>query len=130
MTTPFGSWLWFDMGSGAKLTNADVIRANAVMPVAGTIKSVIVGAMVALTTGGGTLGVYKYVGTVSANILSAATVDLQADITAGVGAARTLTTAPTTLRVAAGDIIAAVWTLTTVGTTGHACLVAVEPDYW
>lgn len=130
MTTPFGSWLWFDLSTRHKLANADSVRADAIMPVAGTIKSVIVGGIAALTTGGGVLGVYKYVGTVSTNILSAATVDLQSGVTAGVAAAQTLTTAPTTLRVAAGNVLEAVWTLTTVGSTGHSCLVAVEPDYW
>lgn len=131
MTTPFGSWLWFDLSPKGALASTKDIEAGVPMPVAGTIKEVWVGGKTTLTTGGGTLGVYKYVGTVSANVLSAATIDLQSGITAGVPAKATLTTAPTTLRVAAGNMLVASWILTTVVTANdHTCLVAVEPDVW
>lgn len=131
MTTPFGSWLWFDLSPKSALASTVNQKAAVPVPVAGTIKEVWVGGMTTLTTGGGTLGVYKYVGTVSANVLSAATVDLQSGITAGVPAKATLTTAPTTLRVAAGDMLLASWVLTTVVTTNaHTVMVAVEPDNW
>lgn len=131
MTTPFGSWLWFDLSPKSALASTVNQVVGVPMPVSGTIKEVWVGAQTTLTTGGGTVGVYKYVGTVSANVLSAATVNLQSGVTAGVPAKATLTTAPTTLRVAAGNMLIASWVLTTVVTVNtHTVLVAVEPDNW
>lgn len=131
MTTPFGSWLWFDLSVKGPLASTKDVEVCIPMPVAGTVKEVWAGGKTTLTTGGGTLGVYKYAGTVSANVLSASTIDLQSGITAGVPAKATLTTAPTTLRVAAGNLLVASWVLTTVVTTNsHTLMVAVEPDNW
>lgn len=132
MPTPFGARIYFDLGvrcDEADLADNDVVVTGVVMPVAGTVKAIYVGASVLPTTG--TLAVAKSA-TTAVNLLSAATVDLAA-LTANVGASQTLATVPASLEVVAGDIIKATWTLTDITVTDDAvlaCTVAIEPKVW
>ena len=115
------SWIPLDLG----LQGATTAVKEVAVPVAGVVKEVWVGAQVLATTG--TCAVAK--GTI--NLLTATNVNLASDIAAGVAASQTLATAATTLRVAAGNIIVATWTINTAGSfTGGACLVWIEPDIW
>ncbi len=126
MPTPRSSWVYVDLSPSIAVANTAVLVAKP-SPVAGTIKEVWVGINTVLTTGGGVVAVAKG----AANILSATNVDLQSGVTAATPAKATLTTAQSTLKVAAGDLLKATWTLTTAAITNAAtCLVAVEPDLW
>lgn len=130
MPTPSGATIWVDLSPTVAVANQSQLIAKPA-PVAGTIKTVWVGINTILTTGGGILAVAK----AGANVLSSASYNLGAaetpDLVAATPEAATLTTAPTTLRVAAGNLLAATWTLTTIAVTNAAmCLVGIEPDRW
>lgn len=122
------AWEPFDLGCrAAAYSNGDTVKVQVPVPFAGTIKEVWVGALTTVTTGGGIVALAKG----STNILSASNVDLQSGLTAGTAALQTLAANGQTLKVAAGDILSALWTLTTVGSfDGGACRVYIEPDNW
>ncbi len=129
MASPLSGWLWFDLGQKAIEVNGENAKCCAVVPIDGTVMEVRVGQTTLHASGGGSMTVYKQAGTVTANLLSAASIDLSAG-TLGVGAAQTLTTAGASLRVAANNLLVAVYTLTTAVTSVVSCMVAVEPAYW
>lgn len=127
MPTPRSAWLWLDLSPDMAVANTDELVIAAV-PVAGTIKSVSICINTLLGAGGGTLAIAKG----SANILSSATYNIGAtDLVAATPEFATLTTAGSTLKVAAGDLIKATWVLTTCAVTNAAqVLVAIEPAEW
>ena len=78
---------------------------------------------------GGTLAIAKG----SANVLSSTTYNIAAggDLTAATPESATLTTAGSTLKVAAGDQFKATYVLTTAASGNAATvIVAIEPDIW
>jgi hypothetical protein len=129
MPTTRGAYEWVDLSYMPFVANTNRIVSRPA-PCAGTIKSVLIGVKTLLTTGGGILAVAKG----SASILSSASYNIGAagDLVADTFEAATLTTAPTTLRVAAYDTLNATWTLTTAASTHSpfVCLIAIEPDTW
>lgn len=81
----------------------------------------------------GTLAVAKLAGATASNLLTAASVDLASGISAGVGAAQALSVAAPALKVAAGNMLRATWTLSDITVTDDAvftCIVGVDPDGW
>lgn len=129
MPTPLSAWLWLDLGVKTIEVNAENPKVVCVVPINGTVREVRMGQAVAHASGGGSTLIYKQAGTVTTNLLSAASVDLSA-LATGVAAAQTLTTANTALRVAQNDIIVAAYTITTAVTSTVGCTVAIEADYW
>ena len=130
MPTPQSAWVWVDLSPKIAVANTNELVIKAA-PLAGTIQSCLIGINTILTTGGGTVAVAK----AGASIISSSTYNLGAaatpDLVAQTIEAATLTTAPTTLKVAANDLLSATWTLTTAAITNAACLlVAIEPDTW
>jgi hypothetical protein len=127
MPTPRSAWIWLDLSPDIAVANTDEIIIKAV-PVAGTIKSVSIAINTLLGAGGGTLALAKG----AANVLSSATYNIGAtDLVAATPEFATLTTAGSTLKVAAGDLLKATWTMTTAAVTNAASLlVAIEPDEW
>lgn len=131
MPTGYSSWIWLDLGirgDEADLADNDVVVTGAICPVPGTVKEVWVGTNVLPTAG--TLAVARSAST-AVNLLSAASVNLATGLTAHVGAKQTLAEAGA-LRVAAGNLIKATWTLTDITAGDDAifgCLVGIEPDY-
>lgn len=128
MPTPRSAWVYLDLGTTIDVadTNKIVIAAA---PVAGTIKEVWIGINTLLTTSGGTLAIAKG----SANVLSSTTYNIAAggDLTAATPESATLTTAGSTLKVAAGDQFKATYVLTTAAVGNAATvIVAIEPDIW
>ena len=125
------AWVAFDLG--CKMDNADIADGDVnticvPMPFAGTIKEVWVTADILPTTA--TLTIEKAVGAVDVSVLLA-TCAPQTDLTANVAASVALATNKKTLKVAAGDMLRATWTFTTIATgDGFGCLVMVEPDTW
>jgi hypothetical protein len=127
MPTPRSAWIWLDLSPDIAVANTDEIIIKAV-PVAGTIKSVSIAINTLLGAGGGTLALAKG----AANVLSSATYNIGAtDLVAATPEFATLTTAGSTLVVAAGDLLKATWTMTTAAVTNAASLlVAIEPAEW
>lgn len=129
MATPLSGWLWVDLGQKAVEVNGEQTKTSFTVPMDGTIMEVWVGQQTLHASGGAVVALAKYVGTVSSNILSAATVDLSAG-TAGVGAKQVLTTATAPLKVSAGNMLVASWTLTTAVAPPISLLVGIEPAHW
>ena len=126
MPTPRCAWVWVDMSPPLDTANA---AQNVVKPVpeAGTIKVVRVVQKLLGAAASASFVLSKN----AINILSAASCDTQADLTAGTGEDLVLTTAPTSLKVATTDYLNAVYTLTTCAlTSGIGVMVAIEPDVW
>jgi hypothetical protein len=96
-------------------------------PCNGVIKQARVAINTKLTTGGGTLALAKG----SVNILSATNVDLQADLANATSELVDLSANEQDLKVTAGDLLKATWTLTTNAVTNAAlCEIAIEPSTW
>ena len=133
MPTPFGARRYFDLGlkcDEADLADNDVVISGVTVPFAGTVAEVWVGCSVLPKTG--TLAVAKLAGDTATKLLSATTVNLASDLVAGVGEACTLSV-PVALRIAAGNMLRATWTLTDITVTDDAvftCIVGVDPDGW
>lgn len=133
MPTPRVGYHFYDLGIKiveTKLADNDVVRVCAPVVAAGTVKEVWVGETVVPTTG--TLAVAKSAAT-NVNLLTASTVNLATGLAAFVAAAQTLAAGLQDLRVAAGDMLTAVWTLTNITTGGgvancFCCTVVVQPD--
>lgn len=128
--TPRSAWHWVDLSPDIAVANTNEIVAKPA-GVAGTIKEIWVGINTILTTGGGTVAVAKG----AVNVLSSTTYNLGAaatpDLVAATPESATLTTAPTSLEVAAASWLKATWTLTTAAVSNAAALlVAIEPDLW
>lgn len=129
MATPLSGWLWVDMGQKAVEVNGEHTKASFVVPMDGTIMEVWLGQATLHAASGNYLLFSKYAGTVSANILSAASIDLSVG-TAGVGAKQVLTTASAPLKVSAGNILVMALTLATAVSPPISLLVGIEPAYW
>lgn len=126
MPSPKGAWVYVDLSPDMAVANQSEIVLKAA-PVSGVIKQVRVAINTLLTTGGGTLALAKG----GVNILSATSVDLQADLVAATSETETLTTTDQDLKVTEGDMLKATWTLTTNAVTNAAfCVVAIEPSDW
>lgn len=128
MPTPRSAWVYLDLGTTIDVADKNKIEIAAA-PVAGTIKEVWIGINTLLTTSGGTLAIAKG----SANVLSSTTYNIAAggDLTAATPESATLTTAGSTLKVAAGDQFKATYVLTTAASGNAATvIVAIEPDIW
>jgi hypothetical protein len=132
MATPYSAHYLLDLGikcDEADLADGDVVVIGAICPYAGIIKAVWAGIRVAPTTA--TLAVAKSAST-NVNVLAAATVNV-ATLVAHTAASQTLATTGTSLRVAAGNMLVATWTLTDLTATddaGYSCTVVIEPDVW
>lgn len=112
----------------ADLADTDVVVTGAICVLAGTVKAIWVGTNTLPTTG--TLAVHKSAAT-GVNLLSDTTLNLATGLTAYVGASQTLSTNGSALKVAAGDIITATWTLTNITATDDAvfsAIVEIEPS--
>lgn len=128
MPTPRSAWVYLDLGTVIETANKNKIVV-AVSPVAGTVKEVWIGINTLLTTSGGTLAIAKG----SANVLSSATYNIGAggDLVAATPESATLTTAGSSLKVAAGDQFKATYVLTTAASGNAATVVvAIEPSVW
>src|SRR5574343_1193667 len=142
MPTPRGSWYTLDLSikeDQADVADNDVVVVGGICPWAGTVKEIWVGESILPTTG--TLAVAKtnQVGGTAGTpvtLLSAATTDLSSATvyTAHTASQMTLTTSTETLKVAAGDIITATWTMTDITLAGADDLfcgsVLIEPNIW
>lgn len=134
MPTPFAARRYFDLGikcDEADLADNDVVISGVTVPFNGTVAEVWAGCSVLPT--GGTLAVAKLAGATATNLLTAASVNLASDIVAGVGEACALATTAISLRVEAGNMLRATWTLTDITVTDDSiftCIVGVDPDNW
>ena len=129
MASPLSGWMWIDLGQKAIEVNGENAKVCAVVPIDGTVMEIRIGQTTLHASGGGTMTIYKQAGTVTANLLSAASIDLSAG-TLGVGAAQVLTTAGAPLKVSQNNLLVAAYALTTAVTSVVSCIVAVEPAYW
>lgn len=131
MPTPNYAHYMLDLGlkyDGADMTDGDIINISAVCPFAGTIKEVWLGVGKTLPTTA-TVAVSKAAST-NISIVSAVTIS---GYTVNVAQSATLTTASAALKVAAGDMLLATWTLTDITVaddSAFACTVIIEPDAW
>jgi len=125
------AWVPFDLGvkmDNADITDADVVIVCVPLPFAGTIKEIWFVADVLPTAA--TVTVEKAVGAVDVSVLAATHVP-NTDLTANVAAKVTVSTDKTALKFAAGDMLRATWTFTTIASgDGFGCWVMVEPDTW
>lgn len=129
MPAPLTGWVWVDLGQKSIEVNGENAKICAVAPMDGTVMEVRIGQTTLHASGGGSMTIYKQAGTVTTNLLSAASVDLSAG-TLGVGAAQTLTTSAASLKVSQNNLIVANYALTTAVTSVVSCIVAIEPAYW
>jgi hypothetical protein len=139
MPSPRGNWYTIDLSirqDEDDLADGEVIVIGGIVPLAGVVKEVWLGLSIKPTTG--TVAVTKQA-TTPVSLLSAATVDLSSitafpTATLYQGVKQTLSTSGAALRVAAGNILTATWTLTdiTLQTVDQAftCTVLVEADVW
>lgn len=142
MPTPRGAWYSIDLSikqDEVDLSNGEVVVVGGICPWAGTVKEVWVGLSILPTTG--TLAVAKSnqvggtAGT-AVSLISAATTDLSSATVYTVHTASQMTLSSSTevLKVAAGDILTATWTLTSITVAGaddlFLCTVLVEPNVW
>ena len=130
MPSPNTGRLYFDLGmkiDNKILANGDVVIICLPVPVDGVVKSIYL--CEDIKVGAGTIAVQRARGTNDLSLLTAATYNL-ATPTANIGTALVLATAPC-LKLLAGDMLRATWTLTTVGSEdGLGCIVEVEPTVW
>jgi hypothetical protein len=132
-----GNWYAVDLsykGDQVDLANGEVIVVGGIVPFAGVVKEVWVGQTILPTTG--TIAVTKQA-TTPVTLLSGATVDLTSTtIFSAVHTAvqQTLSTSGAAVAVAAGNILTATWTLTSITVAGaddlYTCTVLVESDAW
>ncbi len=134
MPTPRYSAIYMlDLGlkyDGADMTDGDIVNVAAICPFAGTIKEIWAGTGKTLATDLQLTGVYKAAST--AVQLLAAAKDLEG-FTVNVAQSVTLTTSTPNLKVAAGNILFATYTLTDITTTDDSavcCTVVIEADEW
>lgn len=126
MPTPRGHRVWVDMSPQLSAADTAVTVVKPV-PVAGTIKVVRV---VQKTLGAAASGTWV-LSKNTVNILSAASIDSQADLVAATPEDVTLTTNSATLKVVTTDMLNAVYTLTTCAlTSAIGVYVGIEPDEW
>jgi hypothetical protein len=93
--------------------------------VAGTVVAVVVGVPVVATSC--VLNVYKN----DVTLVAQQTLTTAGGYVGGTAQSVTLVTTPTSLRVAATDILSANWDVTTAGSyVGGGCTVWIEPDVW
>lgn len=122
--TPNSANIYLDLS----LQDATTGVRQAVVPCAGEVMEVWVGAQVLPTAGN--VAVAKG----AINLLAGTNADIKGSgglFTAGVGMSVPLATAITTRRVAAGDVITATWTIGTAGSmTAASCIVVITPDTW
>lgn len=142
MPTPRGSWYTLDLSikeDQADVADNDVVVVGAICPWAGEVKEIWVGESILPTTA--TLAVSKanQVGGTAGTpvtLLSAATTNLASSTvyTAHTASQMTLTTSTESLKVAAGDILYATWTMTDITLAGaddiFCCSVLIEPNVW
>jgi hypothetical protein len=138
MSTPRAGRHFYDLGikcTETMLADTNVVRVLAPVIAAGVVKEVWVGLTVIPTTGN--VAIAKSAAT-NVNLLTATNVDMASATTtlvAHVAASQTLGTGVQNMRVAAGDMLSAVWTLTNITTGGGVpntfnCTVITEPDTW
>ena len=75
MASPLSGWIWVDLGQKAIEVNGENAKVCAVIPIDGTVMEVRIGQTTLHASGGGTMTIYKQAGTVTANLLSAASID-------------------------------------------------------
>jgi len=140
--TPRGAWYSLDLSikeDQADVANSDVVVVGGICHKAGTVKEILVGETILPTTA--TLAIYKnnqVSGTAGTpvTLLSAATTELASATvyTAHAASAMTLSTSHESLQVAAGDILTATWTMTSITLAGaddlFCCTVLIEPNVW
>lgn len=132
MPTPRGAWYPLDLSikaDEADLANGEVVVVSGIVPTAGTVVEIWVGLSILPTTA--TLAVAKG----GVTLLSAATTNLASSAVYTVHTASQMTLASGGVKkVAAGDMITATWTLTSITVAGaddlFLCTVLVEPDVW
>jgi hypothetical protein len=134
MPTPlFSGSYTLDLGlkcDGADIADGDIVNVAAICPFAGKITAIWAGTGLALGTDVELTGVYK-AATTPVQLISAA-VDLE-DYTVNVAQSVTLTTTTPNLRVAAGNILFATYTLTNITEAADAafcCTVIIAADEW
>jgi hypothetical protein len=138
MSSPKSGWREYDLGIKiveTKLADTDVVRVCVPVGKAGLVKEVWVGLTVIPTTGN--VAIAKSAAT-NVNLLTATNVDMASATTtlvAFTAANQTLAAGVADLRVAAGDMLTAVWTLTNITTGGgvpnvFACTICIEHDEW
>lgn len=136
MPSPRGNWYAIDLsykGDQADIANGDVMVVGGIVPFAGVVKEVWVGQTILPTAG--TIAVTKQAST-PVTLVSGATVDLTSTtiFTTHTAAQQTLSTSGAALAVAAGNILTATWTMTTITVAGaddlYTCVVLVEPALW
>jgi len=132
MPSPRGSWYPLDLSIKADevdLANGEVVVVSGIVPAAGTVVEIWVGLSILPTTA--TLAVAKG----GVTLLSAATTDLSSSTVYTVHTASQMTLASGGVKkVAAGDMLTATWTLTSITVAGaddlFLCTVLIEPDVW
>ena len=125
MASLAGSWVWVDLSPYPSAANTSCLVAKP-CPVEGTIKEVWMSINTVLGAGAGIAALSKN----AVNILSAASVNLETDLTAATAESQVLSTSGVSLKVLTTDTLKAAYTLTTIATTnGIGCLVAIEPSY-
>jgi hypothetical protein len=115
---------------GADMTDGDIVNIAAICPYAGVIKAIWAGTGLALATDLALTGVYK-AATTPVQLLSAG-VDLEG-YTVNVAQSVALTATTPNLKVAAGDIIFATYTLSDItagADSAVCCTVVIEGTEW
>jgi hypothetical protein len=126
MPSPRSARVWVDLSPFQSAAN-DTVTVCKPVPEAGTIAVVRV---VQNLLGAAASGTWT-IGKGAVNILSAASVDSQADLVAGTAEDLVLTTAGSSLRVTTTDYLKAVYTLTTCAlTSAIGVYVGIDPDVW
>lgn len=137
MPTPRGAWYALDLSikqDEADLANGEVVVVSGICPRAGKVKEVWIGESILPTTG--TVAVAKQNSGTAVTLLGSATANLASStaFTAHTAASQTLTSSTESLSVAAGDILTATWTLTSITVAGaddiFCCTVMIEPNAW
>ena len=106
------SWVWVDLSPFPSAANASCLVAKP-CPVEGTIKEVWMSINTLLAAGGGIAALSKN----ALNILSAASVDFETDLTAATSESQVLSTNNASLKVLTTDTLKATYTLTTIAIT-------------
>jgi hypothetical protein len=124
-------YVYFDLGVHqdvqVEIGDGDAILVCVPVPFACTVKEIW--ACADVLSADGTLTVENAVGTIDTSLLSA-TCDIDGDLTVNVGKSLTLA-GSAALRLAAGNMLRATWTLTDIDSAdGLSCIVVVEPSTW
>lgn len=134
MPTPRSRWVAIDLSpkmDNAEYGNGDVVHVTWPIPWDGIIQEAwyAVGDMF----DGGHLQLHKFVSSASSvNLLTTANVSISSNvISANTASMLTLSANTQQRRVAPGQVLKAIWTITSVGTgDGLSCVVWVEPSQW